>query len=35
MTIWSRARTKEKLAAYLFGITDLYHAARFHDNPVQ
>lgn len=33
MTIWSRARTKEKLAAYLFGITDLYHAARFHDNP--
>ncbi len=32
MTIWSRAETREKLAAYLFGIIDLYHAVRFHDN---
>lgn len=32
MTIWSRADSIEELAENLFGIIDLYHTAKFHDN---
>lgn len=33
MYIWSRAETREELAENMFGIIDLYHADKFHDDP--